>query len=169
MSVRDYHFRDNWSVVDLPTPLQQFKKTHTDEEYEAVKAFYYTDKWQAVEREHLNSDRRYYEKRKDWFREVDDPSLACRGKYIDISKCQQAAELNLMPDFEDRLDDERLAECIKKLPPNQYEVVKLFFYDLTNQEIAQRTGTTLSNVCKLKKRAFQNIRDHYLASETKTK
>ena len=165
MSVRDYHFRDNWSVVDLPTPLQQFKKTHTDEEYEAVKAFYYIDKWQAVEREHLNSDRRYYEKRKDWFREVDDPSLACRGKYIDISKCQQAAERNLMPDFEDRLNDERLAECIKKLPPNQYEVVKLFCYDLTNQEIAQRTGTTLSNVCKLKKRAFQNIRDHYLASK----
>ena len=169
MSVRDYHFRDNWSVVDLPTPLQQFKKTHTDEEYEAVKAFYYIDKWQAVEREHLNSDRRYYEKRKDWFREVDDPSLACRGKYIDISRRQQAAERNLMPDFEDRLDDERLAECIKKLPPNQYEVVKLCCYDLTNQEIAQRTGTTLSNVCKLKKRAFQNIRDHYLASETKTK
>ena len=165
MSVRDYHFRDNWSVVDLPTPLQQFKKTHTDEEYEAVKAFYYTDKWQAVEREHLNSDRRYYEKRKDWFREVDDPSLACRGKYIDISKCQQAAERNLMPDFEDRLNDELLAECIKKLPPNQYEVVKLFCYDLTNQEIAHRTGTTLSNVCKLKKRAFQNIRDHYLASK----
>ena len=169
MSVRDYHFRDNWSVVDLPTPLQQFKKTHTDEEYEAVKAFYYTDKWQAVEREHLNSDRRYYEKRKDWFNEVDDPSIACKSQYIDISKCQQAAERNLMPDFEDRLNDERLVECIKKLPPNQYEVVKLFFYDLTNQEIAQRTGTTLSNVCKLKKRAFQNIRDHYLASETKTK
>ena len=167
MSVRDYHFRDNWSVVDLPTPLQQFKKTHTDEEYEAVKAFYYTDKWQTEEREHLNSDRRYYEKRKDWFREVDDPSLACRGKYIDVSKCQQAAERNLMPDFEDRLNDERLAECIKKLPPNQYEVVKLFYYDLINQEIAQRTGTTLSNVCKLKKRAFQNIRDHYLASKAK--
>ena len=166
MSVRDYHFRDNWSVVDLPTPLQQFKKTHTDEEYEAVKAFYYTDKWQTVEREHLNSDRRYYEKRKDWFREVDDPSLACRGKYIDVSKCQQAAERNLMPDFEDRLDDERLAECIKKLPPNQYEVVRLFFCDLTNHEIAQRTGTTMSNVCKLKKRAFQNIRDHYLASKS---
>lgn len=169
MSVRDYHFRDNWSVVDLPTPLQQFKKTHTAEEYEAVKAFYYTDKWQAVEREHLNSDRRYYEKRKDWFKEVDNPSIACKSQYIDISKCQQAAERNLMPDFEDRLDDERLAECIKKLPPNQYEVVKLFCYGLTNHEIAQRTGTTLSNVCKLKKRAFQNIRDHYLASETKTK
>jgi len=83
---------------------------------------------------------------------------------------KQAAERNLMPDFEDRLNDERLAECIKKLPPNQYEVVKLFCYDLTNQEIAQRTGTTLSNVCKLKKRAFQNIRDHYLASKAqKTK
>ena len=169
MSVRDYHFRDNWSVVDLPTPLQQFKKTHTDEEYEAVKAFYYTDKWQAVEREHLNSDRRYYEKRKDWFREVDDPSLASRGKYIDISKCQEQAEKHLMPDFEDRLNDERLAECIKKLPPNQYEVVRLFFCDLTNHEIAQRTGTTMSNISKLKKRAFQNIRDYYLASKTKTK
>ena len=169
MSVRDYHFRDNWSVVDLPTPLQQFKKTHAAEEYEAVRAFYYTDKWQAVEREHLNSDRRYYEKRKDWFREVDDPSIACKSQYIDISKCQEQAEKHLMPDFEDRLNDERLAECIKKLPPNQYEVVRLFFCDLTNHEIAQRTGTTMSNVCKLKKRAFQNIRDHYLALETKTK
>ena len=169
MSVRDYHYRDHRSVVDLPTPLKQFRDSHTPEEYEAVKAFYYTDKWQAVEREHLNSDRRYYEKRKEWFKEVDDPSIACRSKYIDISKCQEQAEKHLMPDFEDRLDDERLAECIKKLPPNQYEVVKLFFCDLTNHEIAQRTGTTMSNICKLKKRAFQNIRDHYLASETKTK
>jgi RNA polymerase sigma factor (sigma-70 family) len=168
MSVRDYHFRDNWSVVgNLPTPLQQFKKTHTAEEYEALKSFYYTEKWQKVEREHLGSDRRYYEKRKDWFREVDDPSLVCRSKYMDFSKCQQAAERNLMPNFEDRFENELLAECVKQLPPKQYEVIKLFVKGLTTAEIAARLRTTANNVSKLKKRAFNSIRTRYLQQQEK--
>jgi len=64
MRICDYHKQDNKSVLDLPTPLELYKTEHTAEEYEDLIAFYSSDEWKEVEREHLNSDRRYYEKRK---------------------------------------------------------------------------------------------------------
>ena len=59
MRVCDYHKQDNKSVLDLPTPLELFKEEHTSEEYNELVAFYSSDEWKEVEREHLNSDRRY--------------------------------------------------------------------------------------------------------------
>ena len=62
--IQYYHKKDNESVVsELPTPLELFKQTHTKQEYRQLVSFYKSEQWQEVERAHLNSDRRYYERR----------------------------------------------------------------------------------------------------------
>ena len=91
MRVCDYHKQDNKSVLDLPTPLKLFKEEHTAEEYDELVAFYSSDEWKEVEREHLNSDRRYYEKRKALI-DPEEKEIATKKKYYEPEPFQLRAE-----------------------------------------------------------------------------
>lgn len=163
MRIFNYHCFDNWSVVKgLPTPIQLFKRGHSDEEYRELISFFYSEKWKKVERDHINSDRRYYEKRKDWYLSVDDPQFVCKSKAINSSAAIRRLENRIIDRFEDRFEDGLLAECVKALSPGQYQIIRLFCKGLDNGEIAKKLGTTANNVCKQKKRALAKVKKLYL-------
>ena len=64
MRVNKYHTHDDMSVLELETPLQSYKEELGQEAYAQATEFYKSDEWKKVDRDHLNSDRRYYENRK---------------------------------------------------------------------------------------------------------
>ena len=134
MRIQYYHKKDNESVVsELPTPLELFKQEHTEEEYQQLVSFYRSEEWQEVERAHLNSDRRYYEGRKQ----------------KSLSECAA------------RFEDKLLCESMKTLTPKQYQVITLFLKDKNTDEIAEKVGTTPGNVRKLRNRALEKLRTEY--------
>ena len=63
--VKNYHKHDNTSVLELETPLQSYKELYGQEAYEQATGFYKSDELKTVERDHLNSDRRYYDRKAD--------------------------------------------------------------------------------------------------------
>ena len=156
MRIQYYHKIDNSSVVTgLPTPLEQFKQTHTKQEYEQLVSFYKSEQWQEVERAHLNSDRRYYEGRKQ--KSLSEcATTSSKSKYYGVHPFKKSSKR-----IEDRFEDKLLCESMKTLTPKQYQVITLFLKDKNTEEIAQEVGTTPGNVRKLRKRALEKLRTEY--------
>ena len=160
MRIQYYHKKDNESVVTgLPTPLELFKQEHTEEEYRQLVSFYRSEEWQEVERAHLNSDRRYYEGRKQ--KSLSECAASSKSKYYGVHPFQKRVERKLIKRIEDLFEDKLLCESMKTLTPKQYQVIELFLKDRNTDEIAQEVGTTLGNVRKLRKRALEKIRTEY--------
>ena len=161
MRIQYYHKKDNSSVVTgLPTPLEQFKQTHTKQEYERVMSFYETEEWQKVEKAHLNSDRRYYEGRKQ--KSLSEcATTSSKKKFYGVHPFQRRVENKLIKRIEDRFEDKLLCESMKTLTPKQYQVIILFLKDKNTDEIAKEVGTTPGNVRKLRKRALEKLRTEY--------
>lgn len=161
MRIVNYHEQDKKSVLDLPTPLELFKESHSAEEYEELMSFYQSDEWQKVEREGLNSDRRYYEGRKVTKLPNDRKIVSDDKKFYEPEPFQLRIERRLCKHSEDVFDDPALKRCVKNLSDKQYSVIKLICKDHTYEEITKLTGNTLNNVSKLKNRALNNIRNTY--------
>ena len=162
MRIQYYHKKDNKSVVTgLPTPLEQFKQTHTEEEYQQLVSFYKSEDWQEVERAHLNSDRRYYEGRKQKSLSECNTSASSKSKYYGVHPFQKRVENKLIKRIEDRFEDKLLCESMKTLTSRQYQVITLFLKDKNTDEIAKEVGTTPGNVRKLRKRALEKLRTEY--------
>ena len=161
MRIQYYHKKDNSSVVTgLPTPLELFKQTHTKQEYEQLVSFYRSEQWQEVERAHLNSDRRYYEGRKQ--KSLSEcATTSSKSKYYGVHPFQKRVERKLIKRIEDRFEDNLLCESMKTLTPKQYQVITLFLKDNNTDEIAKEVGTTPGNVRKLRKRALEKLRTEY--------
>ncbi len=160
MRIQYYHKKDNESVVsELPTPLELFKQTHTKQEYEQLVSFYKSEQWQEVERAHLNSDRRYYEGRKQ--KSLSECAVSSKSKYYGVHPFQKRVENKLIKRIEDLFEDKLLCESMKTLTPKQYQVITLFLKDKNTDEIAKEVGTTPGNVRKLRKRALEKLRTEY--------
>ena len=160
MRIQYYHKKDNSSVVsELPTPLELFKQTHTKQEYEQLVSFYKSEQWQEVERAHLNSDRRYYEGRKQ--KSLSECAASSKSKYYGVHPFQKRVERKLIKRIEDLFEDKLLCESMKALTPKQYQVIELFLKDKNTDEIAKAVGTTPGNVRKLRKRALEKLRTEY--------
>ncbi len=160
MRIQYYHKKDNKSVVsELPTPLELFKQTHTKQEYEQLVSFYRSEQWQEVERAHLNSDRRYYESRKQ--KSLSECAASSKSKYYGVHPFQKRVENKLIKRIEDRFEDKLLCESMKTLTSKQYQVITLFLKDKNTDEIAKEVGTTPGNVRKLRKRALEKLRTEY--------
>ena len=161
MRIQYYHKKDNSSVVTgLPTPLELFKQTHTKQEYEQLVSFYKSEDWQEVERAHLNSDRRYYEGRKQ--KSLSECATASsKSKYYGVHPFQKRVERKSTKCIEDLFEDKLLCESMKTLTQKQYQVITLFLKDKNTDEIAEAVGTTPGNVRKLRKRALEKIRTEY--------
>ncbi len=161
MRIQYYHKKDNSSVVSgLPTPLELFKQTHTKQEYEQLVSFYKSEQWQEVERAHLNSDRRYYEGRKQ--KSLSEcATTSSKSKYYGVHPFQKRVERKLIKRIEDLFEDKLLCESMKTLTQKQYQVITLFLKDKNTDEIAQEVGTTPGNVRKLRKRALEKLRTEY--------
>ncbi|WP_028504933.1 sigma-70 family RNA polymerase sigma factor [Ruminococcus sp. FC2018] len=162
MRIQYYHKKDNESVVsELPTPLELFKQTHTKQEYEQLVSFYKSEQWQEVERAHLNSDRRYYEGRKEMSLSEHSKMVSSKSKFYGVHPFQKRVENKLIKRIEDRFEDKLLCESMKALTPKQYQVIELFLKDRNTDEIAKAVGTTPGNVRKLRKRALEKLRTEY--------
>ena len=162
MRIQYYHKKDNSSVVsELPTPLEQFKQTHTKQEYEQLVSFYRSEQWQEVEREHLNSDRRYYEGRKQKSLSECNTSASSKSKYYGVHPFQKRVEKQSAANIQELFEDKLLCESVKTLTPKQYQVIELFLKDRNTDEIAKAVGTTPGNVRKLRKRALEKLRTEY--------
>ena len=161
MRIQYYHKKDNESVVsELPTPVEQFKKEHNEEEYQQLMSFYRSEEWQEVERAHLNSDRRYYEGRKQ--KSLSEcATTSSKSKYYGVHPFQKRVENKLIKRIEDRFEDKLLCEIIKALTPKQHQVITLFLKDKNTEELAQEVGTTPGNVRKLRNRALEKLRTEY--------
>ena len=160
MRIQYYHKKDNESVVsELPTPLELFKQEHTEEEYQQLVSFYRSEEWQEVERAHLNSDRRYYEGRKQ--KSLSECAASSKSKYYGVHPFQKRVENKLIKRIEDRFEDKLLCESMKTLTPKQYQVITLFLKDKNTDEIAEKVGTTPGNVRKLRNRALEKLRTEY--------
>ena len=160
MRIQYYHKKDNESVVsELPTPVEQFKKEHNEEEYQQLMSFYRSEEWQEVERAHLNSDRRYYEGRKQ--KSLSECAASSKSKYYGVHPFQKRVENKLIKRIEDRFEDKLLCEIIKALTPKQHQVITLFLKDKNTEELAQEVGTTPGNVRKLRNRALEKLRTEY--------
>ena len=153
MRIQYYHKKDNSSVVsELPTPLELFKQTHTKQEYEQLVSFYKSEQWQEVERAHLNSDRRYYEGRKQKSLSECNTSASSKSKYYGVHPFQKRVERKSSKCIEDLFEDKLLW---------QYQVITLFLKDKNTDEIAEKVGTTPGNVRKLRNRALEKLRTEY--------
>ena len=160
MRIQYYHKKDNESVVTgLPTPLELFKQTHTKQEYEQLVSFYKSEQWQEVERAHLNSDRRYYEGRKQ--KSLSECAASSKSKYYGVHPFQKRVEKQSAANIQELFEDKLLCESMKTLTPNQYQVIILFIKDKNTDEIAKEVGTTPGNVRKLRKRALEKLRTEY--------
>ena len=160
MRIQYYHKKDNKSVVsELPTPLELFKQEHTEEEYQQLVSFYRSEEWQEAERAHLNSDRRYYEGRKQ--KSLSECAASSKSKYYGVHPFQKRVERKSSPCIEDRFEDKLLCESMRTLTPKQHQVITLFLKDKNTDEIAQEVGTTPGNVRKLRKRALEKLRTEY--------
>ena len=162
MWIIDYHKKDNESVLELPTPLKQFEISHTKEEYRELLSFYQSDEWQQVERDSLNSDRRYYECRKVCSLPDDYGAFSTKKKHFGPAKSELIAERRTCEHFEDLFNDPALRSLIKKLTSKQYEVLILFSKDCTYEKISKLTGNSINNVSKLLNRALNSIRAGYV-------
>ncbi len=160
MRIQYYHKKDNESVVsELPTPLDLFKQTHTKQEYEQLMSFYRSEEWQEVERAHLNSDRRYYEGRKQ--KSLSECAASSKSKYYGVHPFQKRVEKQSAANIQELFEDKLLCESMNALTPKQYQVIELFLKDKNTDEIAKAVGTTPGNVRKLIKRALEKIRTEY--------
>ncbi len=158
MTVQQFHKKDNQSVLELPTQLESLKENNK-EEYKRVMSFYETEEWQKVERAHLNSDRRYYEGRKQ--KSLSECAASSKSKYYGVHPFQRRVENKLIKRIEDRFEDKLLCESMKTLTPKQHQVIELFLKGRNTDEIAKEVGTTPGNVRKLRKRALEKLRTEY--------
>lgn len=160
MRIQYYHKKDNSSVVTgLPTPLELFKQTHTKQEYEQLVSFYKSEQWQEVERAHLNSDRRYYEGRKQ--KSLSECAASSKSKYYGVHHFQKRVEKQSAANIQELFEDKLLCESMKTLTPKQYQVITLFLKDKNTEEVAGQVETTTGNVRKLRKRALEKVRTEY--------
>lgn len=160
MRIQYYHKKYDSSVVTgLPTPLELFKQTHTKQEYEKLVSFYRSEQWQEVERAHLNSDRRYYEGKKQ--KSLSECAASSKSKYYGVHPFQKRVERKSSKCIEDLFEDKLLCESMNALTPKQYQVITLFLKDKNTEEIAGQVGTTPGNVRKLRNRALEKVRTEY--------
>lgn len=160
MRIQYYHKKDNSSVVTgLPTPLELFRQTHTKQEYEQMVSFCRSEEWQEVERAHLNSDRRYYEGRKQ--KSMSECAASSKSKYYGVHPFQKRVEKQSAANIQELFEDKLLCESMNVLTPKQYQVITLFLKDKNTDEIAKAVGTTPGNVRKLRNRALEKLRTEY--------
>ena len=121
MRVNKYHTHDDMSVLELETPLQSYKEELGQEAYAQATEFYKSDEWKKVERDHLNSDRRYYENRKacslDEYSEWENAE-ARKQRFEKPSTVVLHAERKLTNGFDDLFDDRFLKRLWKSSQRN---------------------------------------------------
>ena len=165
--VNRHHKHDDTSVLELDTPIQNYKDTYGQEAYEQATSFYKSDEWKKVERDHLNSDRRYYENRKacsleeysEW-----ESAEARKQRFQEPPTVVLNAEKRVTNGFDDLFDDPVLREAMEALTKKQYRALYCSFKsDLDTYEIAERMGTTVRAVQDLRRRALEKLRDEYIS------
>lgn len=167
MRVNKYHTHDDMSVLELETPLQNYKEELGQEAYAQATEFYKSDEWKKVDRDYLNSDRRYYENRKacslDEYSEWENAE-ARKKRFEKPSTVVLHAERKLTNGFDDLFDDPVLKESVEVLTKKQYSVLYCSFKsNLDTYEIAERMGTTVRAVQDLRRRALKKLRDEYIS------
>ena len=167
MRVNKYHTHDEMSVLELETPLQSYKEELGQEAYAQATEFYKSDEWKKVQRDHLNSDRRYYENRKacslDEYNDWENAEVR-KQRFEKPSTVVLHAERKLTNGFDDLFDDPVLKEAVEVLTKKQYSVLYCSFKsDLDTYEIAERMGTTVRAVQELRRRALKKLRDEYIS------
>lgn len=167
MRVNRHHKHDDMSVLELDTPIQSYKDTHGQEAYEQATSFYKSDEWKKVERDHLNSDRRYYENRKacslEEYSEWESAEARKHG-FQDVPTVVLNAEKKITNGFDDLFDDPVLREAMEVLTKKQYSALYCSFKSrLDTYEIAERMGTTVRAVQDLRRRALDKLRDEYIS------
>ena len=118
MRVNRHHKHDDMSVLELDTPIQSYKDTYGKEAYEHATSFYKSDEWKKVERDQLNSDRRYYENRKvcsleeynEW-----ESTEARKQRFQNTPTVVLNAEKRVTNGFDDLFDDPVLREAMEAL------------------------------------------------------
>ena len=167
MRVNKYHTHDDMSVLELETPLQSYKEELGQEAYAQATEFYKSDECKKVERDHLNSDTRYYENRKacslEEYNEWENAE-ARKKRFEKPSTVVLHAERKLTNGFDDLFDDPVLKEAVEVLTKKQYSVLYCSFKsNLDTYEIAERMGTTVRAVQDLRRRALDKLRDEYIS------
>ena len=165
--VNRHHKQDDMSVLELDTPIQSYKDTYGQEAYEQATSFYKSDEWKKVERDYLNSDRRYYENRKacsleeysEW-----ESTEARKQRFQGTPTVVLNAEKRVTNGFDELFDDPVLREAMEALTKKQYRTLYCSFKsDLDTYEIAERMGTTVRAVQDLRRRALDKLRDEYIS------
>ena len=138
--VNRHHKQDDTSVLELDTPIQNYKDTYGQEAYEQATSFYKSDEWKKVERDHLNLDRRYYENRKacsleeysEW-----ESAEARKQRFQGPPAVVLNAEKRVTNGFDDLFDDPVLREAMEALTEKQYSALYCSFKSgLDTYEIA---------------------------------
>lgn len=167
MRVKNYHKRDNMSVLELDTPLQIYKEFYGQEAYEQAKKFYQSEEWERFEKEQLNSDRRYYDHKADQSLEDYDEweSAEKRKRRLnDPPSFVLRAETKLTNGFDDIFDDPILQEAMQSLTKKQYSALYCTFKsELNTIEIAERMSTTVRAVQRLLHRALIKLSEEYVS------
>ena len=165
--VNGHHRQNDTSVLELDTPIQNYKDTYGQEAYEQATSFYESEEWKKVERDQLNSDRRYYENRKacsleeynEW-----ESAEARKQRFQDTPSVVLSAERKVTNGFDDLFDDPVLREAMEVLTEKQYSALYCSFKSrLDTYEIAERMGTTVRAVQDLRRRALDKLRDEYIS------
>ena len=165
--VNGHHRQNDTSVLELDTPIQNYKDTYGQEAYEQATSFYESEEWKKVERDQLNSDRRYYENRKacsleeynEW-----ESAEARKHRFQDTPSVVLSAERKVTNGFDDLFDDPVLREAMEVLTEKQYSALYCSFKSrLDTYEIAERMGTTVRAVQDLRRRALDKLRDEYIS------
>ena len=167
MRVNKYHTHDDMSVLELDTPIQNYKEAYGQEAYEQATEFYKSDECKKVERDHLNSDTRYYENRKAYSLEEYsewESAEARKQRFQNTPSVVLKAEKCVTNGFDDLFDDPVLKEAMEVLTKKQYSVLYCTFNsDLDTYEIAERMCTTVRAVQDLRRRALKKLRDEYIS------
>lgn len=165
--VNGHHRQNDTSVLELDTPIQNYKEAYGQEAYEQATSFYESEEWKKVERDQLNSDRRYYENRRacsleeynEW-----ESAEARKQRFQDTPSVVLSAEKKVTNGFDDLFDDPVLREAMEVLTEKQYSALYCSFKSrLDTYEIAERMGTTVRAVQDLRRRALDKLRDEYIS------
>lgn len=88
--------------------------------------------------------------------------LLLTDTYADISDLEGDTNLSTLEENETALKNQHLMEALKKLTPEQQEIIELSrFQGLKYQEIAQITGNTVAAIKVKMHRAIQKLRTYY--------
>ena len=146
--VNGHHRQNDTSVLELDTPIQNYKEAYGQEAYEQATSFYESEEWNKVERDQLNSDRRYYENRKacsleeynEW-----ESAEARKQRFQDTPSVVLSAERKVTNGFDDLFDDPVLREAMEVLTEKQYSALYCSFKSRLDN--MRKRNTTIAIRC----------------------